>query len=435
MLRRAAALTLVLAVTPSALAQEPQWVIPPGMEGATMQMFNGSFAGGACTLGGAAIDRELVAATYRCRDSAAPVVIEARHPSRGSAGAARTERFALAVRAGSTAPTGLLEEVAAKVRQHESAWRWSRIEVAPTRAVDGPIVLPLELWAGSADAAVALTPEQRARYLTAFESYRSRRFGEAVERFGALAADTRCCGVLGTLAASVAALAPTVADADRRAADADAGAPDGVAHFLAGVYGFYAVHRAPLEAPRKVARYAAAARHLAQARAALGDEPRLLIYLAVCRARSGDAADSLRDLDTAATLAPVDPEVHYFRAALLQHSDPRRALDELDAFLTQARALVARGAILDPGKFALATGLRGELAISANGDVFDGDLFDRIPPPPLPAHRPVATLSVRRTDTRGRRLRQVGLGAALLLAAGAVYRLRAQQRRSAKDPV
>jgi len=130
-------IALLLAATPAA-AQEGEWVIPPGMETAAMQLFAGTFVAGRCSFQGASLDRAVAVARYRCEGVASPVEVEAKHPSRAHESAVRTQSFALAARPAPTAPAGLVEEVAEQVRRTESAWRWTHVspQRAPAPSVD-----------------------------------------------------------------------------------------------------------------------------------------------------------------------------------------------------------------------------------------------------------------------------------------------------------
>lgn len=168
MSRRASSLAAALAaaaVARDASAQEAEWVIPPGMEQAAMQMFDGAFASGRCTFAGASLDRAVAVARYRCAGVANPVEIEAKHPSRAADGSVRTTNFALSMRPAPGAPARLVQEVAAKVRTAESAWRWAYVaprRPEPPRPAEPPPAPPRVIDGGTrAPAVFRRTPAMR----------------------------------------------------------------------------------------------------------------------------------------------------------------------------------------------------------------------------------------------------------------------------------
>jgi hypothetical protein len=101
---------------------DERYVILPGSEDLFADMLGkGETLPGGCTLTDGKIERSSVVATYSCGD--AQVGIELGHPASPSAGAVRTERFAIAVKSGKP-PGDLVEGVAGRIRAREAAFEW-----------------------------------------------------------------------------------------------------------------------------------------------------------------------------------------------------------------------------------------------------------------------------------------------------------------------
>jgi hypothetical protein len=79
---------------------------------------------GGCKLTDGSIQRTSVLATYGCGE--AEVVLELMHPEDAPTGAVRTERFAVTVKSG-TAPGGLVEAIADKIRAGEAKFAWTDV--------------------------------------------------------------------------------------------------------------------------------------------------------------------------------------------------------------------------------------------------------------------------------------------------------------------
>jgi hypothetical protein len=101
---------------------DERYVILPGSEDLFAEMLGkGETLAGGCKLTDGKIERSSVLATYAC--GAGDVGIELDHPASPSAGAVRTDRFAIAVKSG-TPPGDLVESVASHVRAHEGKFEW-----------------------------------------------------------------------------------------------------------------------------------------------------------------------------------------------------------------------------------------------------------------------------------------------------------------------
>jgi len=416
MIRRVTGLALALSLAAAeASAQQDagpsppaaEWVIPPGMETAALRMFNGRFVGGRCRLDGVSLDHVRIVARYRCARVAEAVVIEGRHLSEARPGATATGSFALAVTSGVDAPAALLAEVATQVRAGEGDWHWSHVEVRPTRRGDVPVAIGLPadadggaLRAGDSDGGTRppadgsasseanpagpgqLPPAQRARYQLGFEAYRSRRYGEAIGIFTALARENTCCGVLGMVVASIASTAPTAADAARAASEADAAASDPLKQFIAGVTAHYAAHNNGRSREEKLSLYGRCITYLEGVRTPYPEEPRLFISLAVSHFRRGRQAEAQRFIERAVELGSNDPDAYYCRAEVYQRVNPQRAIADIDTYIAMATRFAAQGAVLDPGKTERVRALRAHLVAVSRGEAQPRELFD-----PLNEHR------------------------------------------------
>lgn len=393
MSRRAQGLVAALlfsSLCATAAAQQPEWVIPPGMEATALRMFNGTFAAGRCQLRDVSLDHLVVVARYRCQ-GAESVVIEGQHPSRAPASAVRTEHFGLSLRPVRGAPAGLVEEVAAQVRRTESAWRWSRVEPPPAAPAERPIALPpravdagvepalpavTDAGAAAPNGPAALSPAHRARYQQGFEAYRAQRYREAIATFTALARENPCCGVLGMVVASIASTSPMPSDADRAAREADADRADPLKQFIAGVTAHYAAHNNGRSREEKLALYARCLEYLERVRASYPQEPRLYIYLAVSHFRLGHQAEAERAIERAVELGRDDPDAFYCRAEVFQRVNPQRAIQDIDTYLEMATRFAAQGAVLDPGKTARVRAMRAHLVAVSRGEARNEEIFD-----------------------------------------------------------
>jgi hypothetical protein len=98
-------------------------VLAPGQEQLFAEMLGrGETLPGACTFASGQIESALVRGTYQCAGSG--LVVELRQSRHDDGAAAVTERFALAIAAG-TAPAGLIDALAARIRARESAVVWT----------------------------------------------------------------------------------------------------------------------------------------------------------------------------------------------------------------------------------------------------------------------------------------------------------------------
>ena len=77
-----------------------------------------------CRLDHASIERSVVTAAYRC--PAGEVEVELRHASAAPPAAVIAESFAISSRDPAARTTGLLEDIAGRVRSHGAAIRWTR---------------------------------------------------------------------------------------------------------------------------------------------------------------------------------------------------------------------------------------------------------------------------------------------------------------------
>jgi hypothetical protein len=121
-----------------------RYVIEPGAEPLFAEMLGkGETLPGGCTLSDGKIDSTSVLATYACGD--AQVVLELVHPDSAKSGAVSTERFAVGATRG-TAPAGLVDSVAGRIRAREAAFQWKDI---------GPPAIPgIGRWAVALGAGV-----------------------------------------------------------------------------------------------------------------------------------------------------------------------------------------------------------------------------------------------------------------------------------------
>lgn len=113
-------------VDPARLNDE--FVIAPGAEPLFAEMLgSGVTLPGGCRFGNGQIERTYVVATYACDGGA--LVLELLHPDAAPAGGIRTDKFALAVKSG-TAPGGLLDALAERIRAREDSFNWTALQGA-----------------------------------------------------------------------------------------------------------------------------------------------------------------------------------------------------------------------------------------------------------------------------------------------------------------
>ena len=124
------------------------WVIPPGREGVLVQMLDVKGLPTGCTLAGADPVKNLVQVLYTCDPGGkTSVKLELVHPEDAPKNAAaRTERFGIVAR--TATPAGLVDAVAAQIRQHESRFEWVHTADAPSTAPSAP-KFPLILVVGA----------------------------------------------------------------------------------------------------------------------------------------------------------------------------------------------------------------------------------------------------------------------------------------------
>jgi hypothetical protein len=99
-------------------------VIPPGYEDLFAQVFGrGETLPGECRFSGGEAAGPTVRATYAC--GFGEIVLALAHPSQAPKGATLTKQFAISVQSGS-APAGLVDAVAARLRAREGEiqWKW-----------------------------------------------------------------------------------------------------------------------------------------------------------------------------------------------------------------------------------------------------------------------------------------------------------------------
>lgn len=77
-----------------------------------------------CTLVDTRVERTYFQAHYACPGMRAPGTIEFRHREVAPRGSVVTAQFTLIPFGGNVIPPALLADVTARVRAHESAWRW-----------------------------------------------------------------------------------------------------------------------------------------------------------------------------------------------------------------------------------------------------------------------------------------------------------------------
>jgi hypothetical protein len=112
-----------------------QPIIPSGREAMVAEMLGtGEAVADRCQFTDGQIEPTMIRAVYRC--GADDVVVALRHPSKTTADAIRTDRFAISVVSGSP-PGALLPSLAARIRAREARfeWRWPGIPMLPLRTV------------------------------------------------------------------------------------------------------------------------------------------------------------------------------------------------------------------------------------------------------------------------------------------------------------
>jgi hypothetical protein len=103
-------------------------VIPPGNEKLVADMLgSGATLPEQCALTGASIEPTRVVAAYACGGRPATIELRYKGDPEAATAAARTAEFAVLARAG--APAALVDDVTARIRAREKAWRWVTSEV------------------------------------------------------------------------------------------------------------------------------------------------------------------------------------------------------------------------------------------------------------------------------------------------------------------
>src|SRR5262245_50141766 len=106
-----------------AARQSEKYGIQPGAEPLFADMLGeGQTLPGGCTFSGGQIERIFVLASYTCGGE--QVVLQLVHPETAAPGGIRTQRFDISVKRG-TAPAGLVEAVAERIRTREAAFAWT----------------------------------------------------------------------------------------------------------------------------------------------------------------------------------------------------------------------------------------------------------------------------------------------------------------------
>jgi hypothetical protein len=133
--------------------------IPPGQEEVVGAMLgNGGSLPGGCKLVAGHVEKANIKVTYTC--ASGEVIVELTHPSAAPPDAARTEKFALRIDAG-TPPPELQSVLLSRIREYERQFHWTvsaapdgasaaqpgRLRVLPGAVVLGALVLAaLLLW-------------------------------------------------------------------------------------------------------------------------------------------------------------------------------------------------------------------------------------------------------------------------------------------------
>jgi tetratricopeptide (TPR) repeat protein len=382
--------------------QQPTFVkvIPPGKEALIADMLGeGATLPDGCAFDGAALDRTVVVATYKCRDEkgARSVKVELHHPSDAAAGAtATTAQFAIVPGTGASA--ALVAAIKARIVEREASFRWVSAE-APGLAEVPPAAR--EAPAPTDTPPRGLSPEESEQYLAGVKLYRDRKYPEALAAFIALGQRNPRGGVLGMTVAALASTMPDAAAVKRYVAEADARPTDTLAQFVAGVAAHYAGHQTARSRADKLALYQTTIQYLERARPAFEFEPRVFVYLAISNFRLGHQQEAQALIERAIPLSINDPDVYYCRAEILQSVDTRRAIEDIERYQAMIDKLHGQGVPVDAAKQARVKDMLAQLRKVAEGarTLPPGDeLFDPVVPPTT---GPAGTPTVGGPDPRG----------------------------------
>jgi tetratricopeptide (TPR) repeat protein len=406
---------MLLAPASSRAQEEFVKVIPPGNEALVAAMLgSGADLPGKCSLGGAAIDRTKIVATYACDGRKATIELVSPSSREAGAAAARTAQFALIAR--DDPPKALVDDVAARVAAREKDWRWVSAEAAGLGVVAVTPTPPVV-------ASPALTPAQSEAFLAGVQLFRQGKMAEAFERFRDLARTAPENGVLGMVVASLASSDLDPATVDRLAAEADRDPSDTLAQFVAGVAAHYYGHRHGRTREEKASYYRRAITYLARTRPKFDFEPRVFVYLGVSHFRLGDQKEAEALIEQAIPLAKNDPDVYYCRGEIFQRTNLPRSIEDIKTYLTMSAALEGQGVPQNAAKRARVERMLAHLVAVSRGEAQPEDLFDPLPdagglPGPAPASRIFAS---------PRTFGAAALGAAAL--SGLLWALFARRRR------
>jgi tetratricopeptide (TPR) repeat protein len=346
-------------------------VIPPGSERVVQEMLAGEPGPAGCTFVGAAIDRTLVRARYQC-GGPDQVTVELRHIGDDSGATAKTAKFALVPRG--AVPEALVKAVAARVTEREGGWRWISAE-APGLAT--PSVGPT----AASQPQGSLSPEESDAFVAAVKLYREARVREARDAFVAMARKNPRGGVLGMVVVTVAASRPDPETVASLAAAADQNPADPLPQFIAGVAAHYCGHTRGRTPAEKRAMYETAAKYLQRARPAYDFEPRTYVYLAVSHFRLGHQLEAERLIEQAIPLATNDPDVYYCRAEVFHRVNRKRAIADIETYVSMTEKLSAQGLGMNASKSQKVKTMLEHLQAAERGAKLPPDLFDPVASP------------------------------------------------------
>lgn len=290
----------------------------PNQEGLIGKMLGSgkvTFPGG-CAFASADIDMTFIRATYTC--GPAQYVIELRHPSGAPAAAPRTTSFALVtLDPAHPAPKELVDAILARIREQESAWKWS----TPLSArVDLPVLLPSRPPAAvlNAQDAQALTSAQLSRFQAAARLLETEP-EKSLEQFVQLAKENPYHGVLQMIALAVAMIPSLPLErAKAIAAAADAEPANPARQFAAGVAAQIRAHLGADTSDERLKWGQQALKYFNAVQTTYDPIAAFHVYRAISETRLGKDVDAEADIARASTLDPNLPEVFYARAELHQ---------------------------------------------------------------------------------------------------------------------
>jgi tetratricopeptide (TPR) repeat protein len=157
---------------------------------------------------------------------------------------------------------------------------------------------------------------------------------------------------------------------------ADASPDDPLQSYLAGVASHYSAHYSAATPDAKRALYRDAIRLIERTRPTFDFEPRVFIYLAVSHYRLGEQAQAEALIEQAVALDAEDPDAYYCRAEIFHRVDPKRALGDLDRYLTMIEGHRAKGGIVPPEKVARVERLKDYLLAVERGEIEAIEVFD-----------------------------------------------------------